>query len=140
MKLFEITKELNWANAENAEKPFWFSNDKVVLLLCNIKDVMSHGKDDFTLDLNSPHGGENAIGDRVKTAIDHFNSGEPMDPPVVAYVISRGEIEVGDGRHRIVAAYQLGHEYIPMFVSLGGLKEFKKLVKTRSYRSMGSRR
>lgn len=132
MRLHEITKELNWADESNAERPMNFTNPGFTLLLCNIEDVFYHGVADHTLDLGSSHGGENAIGNRAENAIRHFNRGGPMDPPEVGYNKTNNAINFSNGRHRAHAAYQLGHEYIPMFVWGDGLDDFKKRVRTKT--------
>jgi hypothetical protein len=54
-----------------------------------------------------------------------------MDYPEIAYNSTLKTADYTNGRHRALAAYQLGHEYIPMFVSKYGLEEFKRLVRTR---------
>lgn len=126
-----MAKQLNWANASNAERPMNFTNPGFTLLLCNIEDVFYHGAAGFTLDLGSSYGGKNAIGNRVKNVTRHFTRGEPMDPPEVGYNKAADTIDFTNGRHRAHAAHQLGYEYIPMFVWGDGLDEFKKRVRTK---------
>lgn len=133
MRLFEIAKQLNWADESNAERPMNFTNPGYTLLMCNIEDVFFHGTAGFTLDLGSPYGGKNSIGNRVDRAISHFNNGEPMDPPEVGYDKANDAISFSNGRHRAHAAYQFGYEYIPMFVWSDGLDKFKELVRTKPY-------
>lgn len=131
MRLFEIATDLNWADQTDAERPNNFSDDDYVLLNVNIEDVFNHSDVDFRLDINSPTGGKNAIGDRLNRAKSHFKGGGAMDPPEVAYSRYSNGVEFTNGRHRAVAAYQLGHEYIPMFVAKADISAFTEIVKTK---------
>jgi hypothetical protein len=130
MKLFEL-HEFNWATRDNAEYKQIFDSDDVVQLMCNIEDVVNNMHSEFKLDLDSELGGRNSIGERLPKAKNHFTSGGAMDLPEVGYNDWSGTVDFGNGRHRTVAAYQLGKRYIPMFVAKDGLDEFKKLVRTK---------
>lgn len=128
MKLHEV---FNWATRDNAQYKQIFDSKDVVRLLCNIEDVINNMGSGFKLDLDSELGGDNGIGKRLPNAKKHFMSGGPMDLPEVGYNSWSGTVDFTNGRHRTVAAYQLGKEYIPMFVAKDGLDEFKKLVRTK---------
>jgi len=130
MKLMELN--LNWADSSNAERPHNFDSEDYTLLICNISDVFSHTDQDYRLDLDSNTGGSNAIGNRLDRATQHFQNGNPMDPPEVAYSVHTNNITFTNGRHRSLAAYQMGEEYIPMFVYSPTIEQFKKLVRTKS--------
>lgn len=131
MILKELFETLNWATRDNAECPFKFDIDDYVLLNVNIEDVFKHGSSDMVLDLNSPTGGKNAIGDRLQNAKQHFENNGAMDPAEVAYCDTNKTINFANGRHRAVAAYQLGYQYIPMFVYKRTIDKFKELVRTK---------
>jgi hypothetical protein len=133
MKLFElfISEQLSWATRDNAERPNNYDRDDYKLLTVNVADVFAHVDSEFALDLQSDTGGKNAIGNRLDRAKKHFSSGKPMDPPEVALNSRNNKIEFSNGRHRAVAAHQLGHKYIPMFVYTVGIDQFKKLVKIK---------
>lgn len=128
MKLDEV---FNWATRDNAEYKQIFDSKDVVRLLCNIEDVIKNMHSGFKLDLHSKLGGDNGIGERLPNAKRHFELGGAMDLPEVGYNDWSGTVDFGNGRHRTVAAYQLGKRYIPMFVAKEGLDEFKKLVRTK---------
>jgi hypothetical protein len=55
---------------------------------------------------------------------------EPMDYPIVDFNFL-DEVDFSNGRHRTLAAAQLGCEYLPMLVYNENLDEFKKNVRTR---------
>jgi hypothetical protein len=130
MKLYEM-HDLNWATRDNAQRKINFDDKNLVVLNVNIKDVFDNGGRSFRLDLDDELGGRNAIKDRLPRAKEHFKRGGAMDLPEVGYNEATGTIDFTNGRHRTAAAYQMGYEYIPMFVSKDGLDEFKKLVRTK---------
>lgn len=132
-KIVDYKQEINWSNQENAERPYNFNDDSYVVLNVKIEDVINNMDKDFKLELNDSSGGKNAIGNRLKMAKEHFIKGEPMDLPEVGYNKYTGKIDFTNGRHRTVAAYQLGHEYIPMFINKDSIEQFKGLVDTKIY-------
>lgn len=129
MRLFEL--DLNWATKDNAEyKPQYDSKDTVKLMV-NVEDVMRHAGSGFRLDPHDPTGGKNAISNRLPRAKAHFQSGGPMDLPLVGVGHTGKSTFISNGRHRMIAAFQLGHEYVPAFVYKDDLENFKKLVRTK---------
>lgn len=131
MKLFEL-HDLNWATRDNAQYPPNFDDTNLTVLMVNVRDVFDSGGRSFKLDIDDEMGGRNAIKDRLPRAKDHFKRGGAMDYPEIGYNSATGTVDFTNGRHRAAAAYQMGHEYIPMFVSRDGLEEFKEVVRTRS--------
>lgn len=123
--------DLNWAKAENSERPNNFEDTRYVLLQAKVSDIFKGAEDDFTLDINSTDGGKNAIGNRLERAKEHFVSGLPMDYPEVAYSPYKKCISFTNGRHRTLAAFKLGEEFVPMFVFKENLDKFKELVETK---------
>lgn len=69
---------------------------------------------DMKLDLNDPRGGPNAIGDRLQQAKTRFQNGEYIDPPNIGW--DGRNVTIGDGRHRLAAAWQLGDTMAPALV------------------------
>lgn len=135
MKLKELQLNedgLNWANKDNAQRPQNFDDKEQIILLVNIKDTFDNGPSGFNLDVDAEDGGSNAIKDRLPKAKEHFQSGKPMDYPEIGFNMSLKTVEYTNGRHRAVAAYQLGKEYVPMFVSKDGLSQLKKVVRTKN--------
>ena len=129
--LWDKEPDINWATSSNAIRKQNFDDPNLVLLTCSIRDVFDNGLRAYSLDLDDPSGGSNAIGNRLEKAIAHIREGNPMDPPEVGYNPTLKKVDFTDGRHRCVAAYQFGAEYIPMFVAREGLEVFKQLVDTR---------
>ena len=123
--------KLNWATKENAERPNNFESRHHTLLRVSVLDIMQNGEHDFKLDPFDRTGGENAIGTRLPYAIEHFKSGLPMDYPEAYYSKYKKKAGFDNGRHRAVAAFQLGEEYVPMFVFTDGIDDFKSIVKTK---------
>jgi len=95
----------------------------------NIKDIMDNAVPNMALDLNDPMGGKNRIGQRVPNAKLHWSGGNYMDPSLI--YMRGSKVDFQDGRHRLVAAYQLGHRYAPVLVDREGLSAFQKVVRVR---------
>ena len=81
----------------------------------NIQELFSKTPKKYRLDPTDPTGGQNKIGDRVNTAIQHWSDGGRMDPPIIS--ITNGQINFLDGRHRLVAAAQLGETEVPVIIA-----------------------
>ena len=121
--------DLNWADKDSAIRFRNFENKDFVLIKLHIADVFSKCHRDFALDVNSEDGGENKIGNRLGFAKEHFTSGFPMDLPEIGYNTHWKTIDFDNGRHRTLAAYQLGEEYVPAFVSKDSVELIKQLVR-----------
>ncbi len=132
-ELFEvrIEPELNWANENTAKRNYNYKSNNLVMLEVKIEDLMKHTFSNQKLDLNDPSGGENSKPERIVKAKERFLQGNPMDLPEVGCNDSGTAIGFTDGRHRTLAAYQLGADFIPMFVEKENLDSFKKMVETR---------
>jgi hypothetical protein len=129
--IINYMNKLNWATKENAVRPNNFDADHYELLHVNALDMMNNAENDFKLDPYDRTGGENAIGIRLPYAIEYFKSEQPMDYPEAYYSKYTKKVGFDNGRHRTIAAFQLGEEYVPMFVYTDGIDEFKKLVRTK---------
>ena len=131
--LFKLKEEvaLNWANENNAKRNYNYKSNNLVMLEVKIEDLMKHTFNNQKLDLDNPNGGKNAKPERIQKAKEYFSQGNPMDLPEVGCNDSGTAIGFTDGRHRTLAAYQLGAEFIPMFVEKENLENFKKMVETR---------
>jgi hypothetical protein len=123
--------KLNWANQENSIRPNNFEDENYVILNVNIEDITKHMHSSMKLDLHDPKGGKNGIGNRLERAKEHFLEGEPMDLSEVGCNDRNNVIDYTNGRHRVAAAFQLGYEYIPMFVYKENIEKFKTLVRTK---------
>lgn len=130
-------KSVQWAVDKHADKSLEWKkvnepDSDYAVVWVNIKDLMSQQDREHGLDLYDPTGGENSIGDRVRRAKSHWASGGHMDPVRVAYNDWHNSITIGDGRHRLVAAFQGGHRYAPVVIPKDDLKYLKKLgIKTK---------
>lgn len=122
---------INWSNEDNAERPNNFHSEDYVILNVSVKDCFKHMHYSMVLDLDSENGGDNAIGNRLERAKEHLLSGNPMDYPEIGANDRNDVIDFTNGRHRSMAAYKLGEEFIPMFVYKPTLDKFKRLVETK---------
>jgi len=119
--------QVNWANFSNAERPYNFNSEDYLLININISDVFHNMSKEDSLSLTENNGGNNAIGNRLKNAKEHILGGQPMDYPELGYSEANYNINYTNGRHRTLACYQLGLEYIPAFVYKKILKNLKRL-------------
>lgn len=139
MKLLELnsyTPKLKWAVGQHAGKAHGFAKvhhqrDTHVVWV-NVKDAFRYGNPEKTLDLETPEGGPNSIGNRVERAKQHWADGGYMNPSEV-YLDRNGRIDWTDGRHRMLAAYQLGEKYAPVFISQEDLEKLED-TKIRHHR------
>ena len=122
---------INWATEENAQRPNNFQEKDYILINVHIEDITKYMHSSMILDLNDEKGGENAIGNRLERVREHILNGNPIDHPEVGCSDRNDVIDYTNGRHRVVAAYQLGCEYAPMFVYTPTLDKFKRLVRTK---------
>lgn len=137
LDLFETIAEpdrtsVRWAMGKHQSKATPLSQrdqGKNVLVTANIEDIFNAVDSSQHLDLSDPMGGPNRIGNRVPKAKAHWNGGGHMDPSLLG--VRNGRVYFEDGRHRLVAAYQLGHKYAPVLVPDQDLKAFKKLVRVK---------
>lgn len=91
----------------------------------NIRQAFGKTDDDFRLDPDHPTGGPNSIGRRVAQAKEFWGSGGHMNPSELS-VKANGSIFWGDGRHRMVAAVQMGEEFGPVVMDTESLRNLKK--------------
>lgn len=126
--------DINWADETNSETLTRekLHSDKFTLIQVNISDVFDKSGTDYALDIHDPSGGKNVIGDRLDKAKEHYMSGEPMDHPIVEYNYLYQKTSFTNGRHRTLAAAQMGCSYIPMLVYNENLEDFKSNVRTKS--------
>lgn len=104
--------------------------DRSSIIWVNIKDVFEHTEEGFTLNVDHPSGGKNSIGNRVEKARDFFATGY-MEPSQIGYSQQRKSIVFDDGRHRLVAAYQLGERYAPVLVLTSEISKVAGLVDSK---------
>ena len=139
MRAYELT-EVQWAvgkDSQHATRPHQARQknkvyDDYELLWVNIEDVFANTERDFTLDVKDPKGGVNAIGDRVQRAKSHWGGGGHMDPSELGVSDYSKKVYFSDGRHRMVAAYQMGQEYAPALVPRGEVEALKNLVRIKN--------
>ena len=142
MRLLELLEDHNhpergdvrWAVGKNRAKASNLAQRDLkdpdyVLVWANIKDIYDNAVPNMALDVNDPMGGKNRIGQRVPNAKRFWSSGGHMDPSLI--YMRGSKVDFQDGRHRLVAAYQLGHRYAPVLVNREGLAAFQRVVRTK---------
>lgn len=142
MRLLALLEDLNhpdrrdvrWAVGKHADKakPSTqrdFHDPEYVLVWANIKDIFDHAVPNMALDVEDPMGGKNRIGQRVPNAKMFWAGGGHMDPSLI--YMRGSKVDFVDGRHRLVAAYQLGHRFAPVLVPKEVLPAFQSVVRVK---------
>lgn len=65
---------------------------------------------------------------RFVEIIERWENGKVIDPPEVSFQENSNHITFMDGRHRTIAAYQIGAESIPVAIKKQELERFKSLL------------
>lgn len=126
--------DVRWAVGKNRSKASMLAQRDLkdpdyVLVWANIQDIMKNAVPNMALDLDDPTGGRNRIGQRVSNAKMFWSGGNHMDPSLI--YMRGSKVDFQDGRHRLVAAYQLGHRYAPVLVNRDGLRAFQRVVRVK---------
>lgn len=127
-KEFIETPEVVWnINIEDME-PRVANHMRIgILIRVNIHELFSKTPKSYRLDPDDPSGGKNKVGDRVDRAIQYWKDGGRMDPPIIG--VHNRRVNFLDGRHRLVAAVQLGEAEAPViFVPADNFQEAKELL------------
>lgn len=119
---------LNWAiEKEHAEEPKLLDTDYREIVWFDILDFLKHPQRPWTLD---PRNLKSVQEIKVKKAKKHFESGGWMDPTDIQGIRRDGRI-LAEGRHRLVAALQLGETYAPFSVPKEIIDDLKSTIVTR---------
>ena len=126
-----VGKDHKHATVPHQNRVKYGSHDDSVLVWVNIEDVFNNMDKGFELDLNDPKGGVNAISGRISKAKAHWSDDGYMDPSELGVSDWSKKVVFTDGRHRMVAAYQMGQEYAPAYVPKEELEALRNLVKIK---------
>ena len=124
-----IIESVIWnTNVDDMLPSTQFYAKKGVLVRANIHELFQKTPRKVRLDPNDPTGGKNKIGDRVANAIQHWKQDGVMDPPVIS--ILNGQVNFIDGRHRLVAAAQMGETEAPVIIAPANrIKQAREILK-----------
>lgn len=124
-------KTAQWAVGENihkAQEPQRIGSLHTVWV--DPKDLVDHQHYAFKVSNKTDR---NHIPGRYQKAIEHFKSGEFMDPPIGGYSHDDScPVSIDNGRHRIAAAVELGFKYIPVQTTKESIKAWKKHFKVHN--------
>ncbi len=105
---------------------------KGVLRRVNIQELFSKTPKNYRLDIADPTGGKNKIGDRVSKAMQYWQDGGRMDPPILS--VQNRQVNFLDGRHRLVAAAQLGETEVPIIIApADNLKQASEVLNLKKW-------
>lgn len=112
---------VKWAVGDNEDKATGFTSSFMkrpenTIIWMDIEKVFALSDRNFKLDVSDETGGENAIDGRISRAKNHWKDEKFMNPSEIS-VDENGSVHWVDGRHRQVAAYQLGKKYGPFVVN-----------------------
>lgn len=136
MRASEFLENVNWAIGKNIDKATKLGQKEIQdpnneIIWVDIKDLFSKTGSDQRLDVDDPTGGKNRIGDRITRAIEHWKNGGYMNPAFVGWNDYFRNIGFTDGRHRLVAAYQMGERWAPIIVDKQSIDKVRELVRTK---------
>ena len=105
---------------------------KGVLRRVNIQELFEKTPKNYRLNIADPTGGKNKIGYRFSRSIQHWQEGGRMDPPILS--IQNRQVNFLDGRHRLVAAAQLGEIEAPIIIApADNLKQASEILKLKKW-------
>ena len=128
---------LNWAIGENshkAEDPEILDSSAREIIWFNILDFISHMQKPWYIDPNNlTHRQE----EKIANAKSHFENGGWMDPSDVQLLAVRENARFYkllriEGKHRLIAAIQLGETYAPFSVPHEAVEDLKSTIVARS--------
>lgn len=138
MKLNEILEQVQWATGPNlkhaqpmAQRLQSPERDDYVLVEVDIERLWDQLDTGSKVDLSSEEGGGQSMRTRIPKAKSHWEGGGYMDPSSVVYNKYKDTFDVSDGRHRIVAAHQMGERIVPILIPDYQLEVFKEKLGAR---------
>lgn len=133
----ELDEDLKWAIGSNINHATQLTrkdleNPETDLVWINIKDLYNQTSKNQRLDINDPDGGKIGLSGRVQRAKEHWLEDGFMDPSYIVWNRYENVFNFSDGRHRLVAAHQLGEKWAPVIAANKETAEkLRELVKTR---------
>lgn len=131
MKLYELHEQIRWAHgkdiehAQHASRRYQTRGD-YALVNVDIKKLFDNLESFQKIDLSSEEGGGKSMSTRIPRAKEHWQGGGYMDPPTVGYNEYLDKFTFTDGRHRLVAAYQMGYKTAPIMVPSDQVDAFEE--------------
>ena len=122
---------LNWAIGENdykAQQPELLDASEREIVWFDILKLFDYTCPPWTLD---PDNLRPRDGRKVDAAREHFENEGWMDPSDVRRMHSDGIHIRVEGRHRLIAAIQLGETYAPFSVPIGLVDKLKSTIATK---------
>ena len=120
--------KLNWAlDKKHAEEPELLDPGSREIVWFDIIDLLKQTRQSWTIDPNKRKC-RNEI--KIEKAKKHFEDGGWMDPGYIRYIRPDGYILV-EGKHRMVAAIQLGETYAPFTMPKEWADDLKSMIITR---------
>jgi hypothetical protein len=125
--------KLNWVlDSQHAEQPELFADDREIIWF-DILDFLKHTHEPWTLD---PNNLKRRNERKVEDAKNHFEGGGWMDPSDIQGLccdrLKNAEPDdkriMLEGRHRLIAAMQLGETYAPFSVPLDMVDQLKSTI------------
>lgn len=131
-----VNEKVEWATGQNIEHATKLGkkdqqNSEYTIMWLNIDDLFYVTDRTQKLDVRDPSGGKNTIGDRIEKAKDFWAAGGYMDLPIIGWSEYSEKFYFTNGRHRLVAAYQLGDHWAPVLVDKDSVKMVKELIRTK---------
>lgn len=132
-ELLAIFEEVKWAIGSDVKHATMLSQrDQVdsdyTIVWVNIDDLFAKTSPGQQIDIKT---GAGEIKGRIPRAKKFWSDEGFMDPPRVAYNEYTDDFVFTDGRHRLIAAYQLGERYAPVLFPTEQLDLVRQRLKTK---------
>jgi len=131
--LFENANNIKWATGKHVDKGLSVHQHNInsgdfTMINVDIKKLFSKTIDMQQLNPDVADGGSNAKNFRIVNAKKFWEDGGYMDLAVISFDSHHKLIQFTDGRHRLVAAYQLGQKTAPVLAYNKNLDKLKGLL------------
>lgn len=121
---------VKWADETTAtgDARNWIADRRNEVVEVDIERLMENTAADQRIGLAAQTRADdvNVIGDRVTRARAHFGRGDAMNPSIVG--VQDGQVVFMDGRHRLVAAHQMGERTAPVVVPRGEAEALRAIA------------
>lgn len=116
MKLQDLYEQVQWAvgpNVEHASRISQHEQNRDELIWVDIEKLLRQVDENFYVD---PDTNKGEIKGRIPRAKQHWADKGFMDPSSINYNERTDTFGFTDGRHRLVAAYQMGERKAPVVI------------------------
>ena len=122
MRAYELFETVQWAVGKNIKQATTIGKMDLTtstntLIWVDIRELYDYTWQSQRLDIDHPEGGPIGISNKIQRVKDHWQEGGYVDPSYLVWDRNEKAFVFVDGRHRLVAAYQLGEKWAPIIAA-----------------------